>query len=455
MNFASAQFVLLFPLVLLIWRLTAPRWRWAPLLAASWLFYAGGQPQAFPLLLLATGVCYLAALRVAQSRRKAARRAWLALALGTCLGILFLFKYLGFAASLFGLSAPALPLPVGISFYTFQNLSYVIDAYRGTMRPERHFGYYALFVAYFPQLVAGPIERPQNLLPQLHAAADPTAEDCWAGAQFLLRGYCKKLVVADFAARFVDPVYAAPDAAAGPAVVLATVLFALQIYGDFSGYSDIACGAARLMGVRLMKNFDAPYTAASIREFWRRWHISLTSWLTDYLYIPLGGSRCGKLRRCANIMAVFLASGLWHGANWTFVVWGALHGAAQVFETLLPARAKLPRRLGQGLTFAFVCFAWVFFRADTVGDALRLLAALPAGWTALPGLGLTPADLLQVALGTALLLRLKDWPAPLPAGGAAQRRGLAAGFFLTAAAALAWLSLLAAGAGNAFIYFQF
>ena len=267
MNFISAQFVVLFPLVLLAWRLTPQRGRWAVLLAASWLFYLGGQAAAFPLLLLATGVCYLAALRIAATARPSARRGWLALALGTCLAILFLFKYLGFAASVFGITVPPLLLPVGISFYTFQNLSYVIDAYRGTLQPERHFGYYALFVAYFPQLVAGPIERPQNLLPQLHAARNPTAEDAWAGAQFLLRGYCKKLVLADFAARFVDPVYAAPDQATGPAVVVATVLFALQIYGDFSGYSDIACGAARLMGVRLMQNFDAPYTAVSVRDF--------------------------------------------------------------------------------------------------------------------------------------------------------------------------------------------
>ena len=351
---------------------------------------------------------------------------------------------------MFGISVPPLLLPVGISFYTFQNLSYVIDAYRG-MQPERQFGYYALFVAYFPQLVAGPIERPQNLLPQLHAARDPTAEDYRAGAQLLLRGYCKKLILADFAARFVDPVYAAPGQAAGPAVVAATVLFALQIYGDFSGYSDIARGAARLMGVRLMQNFDAPYTAASIREFWRRWHISLTSWLTDYLYIPLGGSRCGKLRHCVNILAVFLASGLWHGANWTFVVWGGLHGAALVAETLLPARLRLPRRLGQGLTFAFVCFAWIFFRADTVGQALQLIAALPTGWLTPPDLGLTWPDLLQLALGVLLLVRLRRWPAPVTH----PRRAAVAGFFLTAAAALAWLSLLAAGAGNAFIYFQF
>lgn len=451
MNFISAQFVVLFPLVLLAWRLAPQRGRWAVLLAASWLFYLGGQAAAFPLLLLATGVCYLAALRIAATARPTARRGWLALALGTCLGILFLFKYLGFAASVFGISVPPLLLPVGISFYTYQNLSYVIDAYRGTLQPERHFGYYALFVAYFPQLVAGPIERPQNLLPQLHAARNPTAEDAWAGAQFLLRGYCKKLVLADFAARFVDPVYAAPDQATGPAVVVATVLFALQIYGDFSGYSDIACGAARLMGVRLMQNFDAPYTAVSVRDFWRRWHISLTRWLTDYLYIPLGGSRCGRVRHCRNILIVFLASGLWHGANWTFVVWGALHGIALVLGTLLPARVRLPRRLGQGLTFAFVCFAWIFFRADTVGQALQLIAALPSGWLTPPDLGLTWPDLLQLALGVVLLVRLRNWPAaPVH-----PRRMAAAGFFLTGAAALAWLSLLAAGAGNAFIYFQF
>ena len=452
MNFISAQFVVLFPLVLLCWRRIAPARRWVVLLAASWLFYAAGQPQTFPLLLLATGVCYLAARRVADAQSKAAKRGWLALALGTCLGILFLFKYLSFAASIFGISVPPLLLPVGISFYTFQNLSYVIDVYRGTMEPERHFGYYALFVSFFPQLVAGPIERPQNLLPQLRRAADPSREDVQAGMQLLLRGYCKKLVLADFAARFVEPVYASPEAAAGPAVVLATVLFALQIYGDFSGYSDIACGAARLMGIRLMKNFDAPYTACSVREFWRRWHISLTSWLTDYLYIPLGGSRCGTFRHCLNILIVFLASGLWHGANWTFVIWGGLHGAAMVGETLLAPRLPGPPRwLGRGLTFAFVCFAWIFFRAGSVADAFTLISALPSGWNSLPRLGMEAADLAQLVLGVLLLVRLQCWPAPVRQ----ERRAAGTVFCLTACAALAWLSLLAEGAGNAFIYFQF
>lgn len=452
MNFISAQFVVLFPLVLLCWRRIAPARRWVVLLAASWLFYAAGQPQTFPLLLLATGVCYLAARRVADAQSKAAKRGWLALALGTCLGILFLFKYLSFAASIFGISVPSLLLPVGISFYTFQNLSYVIDVYRGTMEPERHFGYYALFVSFFPQLVAGPIERPQNLLPQLRRAADPSREDVQAGMQLLLRGYCKKLVLADFAARFVEPVYASPEAAAGPAVVLATVLFALQIYGDFSGYSDIACGAARLMGIRLMKNFDAPYTACSVREFWRRWHISLTSWLTDYLYIPLGGSRCGTFRHCLNILIVFLASGLWHGANWTFVIWGGLHGAAMVGETLLAPRLPVPPRwLGRCLTFAFVCFAWIFFRAGSVADAFTLISALPSGWNSLPRLGMKAADLAQLVLGVLLLVRLQCWPAPVRQ----ERRAAGTVFCLTACAALAWLSLLAEGAGNAFIYFQF
>ena len=452
MNFISAQFVVLFPLVLLCWRRIAPARRWVVLLAASWLFYAAGQPQTFPLLLLATGVCYLAARRVADAQSKAAKRGWLALALGTCLGILFLFKYLSFAASIFGISVPSLLLPVGISFYTFQNLSYVIDVYRGTMEPERHFGYYALFVSFFPQLVAGPIERPQNLLPQLRRAADPSREDVQAGMQLLLRGYCKKLVLADFAARFVEPVYASPEAAAGPAVVLATVLFALQIYGDFSGYSDIACGAARLMGIRLMKNFDAPYTACSVREFWRCWHISLTSWLTDYLYIPLGGSRCGTFRHCLNILIVFLASGLWHGANWTFVIWGGLHGAAMVGETLLAPRLPVPPRwLGRCLTFAFVCFAWIFFRAGSVADAFTLISALPSGWNSLPRLGMKAADLAQLVLGVLLLVRLQYWPAPVRQ----ERRAAGTVFCLTACAALAWLSLLAEGAGNAFIYFQF
>ena len=257
MNFLSAQFVLLFPVILLAWRFCPRPRRWIVLLAASWLFYLTGQPQAFPLLLLATGVCYLAALRIAQSTRPAARRGWLALALVTCLGILFLFKYLGFAASVFGISVPPLLLPVGISFYTFQNLSYVIDAYRG-MQPERSSaGLLHSEIARSPA-GGGPHRTPPEPSAPAPRRPGPHGGGLRAGAQLLLRGYCKKLILADFAARFVDPVYAAPGQAAGPAVVAATVLFALQIYGDFSGYSDIARGAARLMGVRLMQNFDAP-----------------------------------------------------------------------------------------------------------------------------------------------------------------------------------------------------
>ena len=417
MNFISAQFVVLFPVVLLAWRLTPQRGRWAVLLAASWLFYLGGQAAAFPLLLLATGVCYLAALRIAATARPSARRGWLALALGTCLGILFLFKYLGFAASVFGISVPPLLLPVGISFYTFQNLSYVIDAY-GAPCSQNAFRPLCAVCGLLSPAGGRPHRAPPEPAAPAACRPKPHRRGRLGGGAVFAAGLLQKLVLADFAARFVDPVYAAPDQATGPAVVVATVLFALQIYGDFSGYSDIACGAARLMGVRLMQNFDAPYTAVSVRDFWRRWHISLTRWLTDYLYIPLGGSRCGRVRHCRNILIVFLASGLWHGANWTFVVWGALHGTALVLGTLLPARVRLPRRLGQGLTFAFVCFAWIFFRADTVGQALQLIAALPSGWLTPPDLGLTWPDLLQLALGVVLLVRLRTGPPPpsIPAG---------------------------------------
>lgn len=450
MNFTAPAFVLALPLVVALHRALPPRWRWVLLLAASLGFYAAGSPRAFPLLAGITLSTYAAALCIGKSKTQTGKKIALGCAVLLCLGCLGVFKYAGF----FG-AGVSLLLPAGISFYTFQTLGYVIDVYRGRLQPEKHLGYYALFVSFFPQLVAGPIERSTALLPQLH---DPARRMDAGGWLYILRGFVKKLLLADTAAVFVDAVYAAPDAATGPAALLAAVLFAWQIYWDFSGYSDIAVGAAALLGVRLSQNFAHPYRAASLRDFWHRWHISLTRWFTDYVYIPLGGSRCGAARLVLNTMAVFLLSGLWHGAAWHFVVWGGVHGALLLGERFL-ARVCCPRRpappaVQRAATFAVVCAAWVFFRAGSVADAMTMFSRLFTGWTpagvraAALTLGAQPAA--QLALGAFCLHFLPETPAETPTP-----RGVLAFCLLTLAVAAAWFAALHAGAANAFLYFQF
>ena len=365
-----------------------------------------------------------------------------------------MFKYAGFFASLAGLELSLqIILPVGISFYTFQTLSYVIDVYRG-QGEESHFGYYALFVSFFPQLVAGPIERPGRLLPQLKAERTFSMENLSAGGWLLLEGYFKKVVIADGLAPFVDQVYAAPGEALGPEIVLAIVLFGLQIYCDFSGYSGIARGAAQLLGVELTENFRRPYEAASIREFWRRWHISLTSWFTDYVYIPLGGNRKGLPRQVVNLLAVFLLSGLWHGAGWTFLTWGLIHGlyraAGAVWEHIRGIPEKECRPWAHIRTFLLVSFPWLFFRAPSMADVLTLLSRLPTGWGgAFPALAGT-APLALSLLCLPLAERLSEQRH--------QRNWYASAltvFCAVTAIGTAWLAHLAGGGNNAFIYFQF
>ena len=443
MNFTAPAFVLAFPFVLALHWVLPPQARWVLLLAASLGFYAVGSPQALPLLAGITLGTYAAALGIAKSEHALVKKCWLVCAVLLCLGCLGVFKYAG----LFG-AGTSLLLPAGISFYTFQTLGYVIDVYRRRLKPERHLGYYALFVSFFPQLVAGPIERSTILLPQLH---DPERRMDTGGWLWMVRGFAKKLLVADTAAVFVDAVYADPSQAIGPAVVLVTVLFAWQIYWDFSGYSDIAVGAAALLGVRLSRNFDHPYCADSLRDFWHRWHVSLTRWFTDYVYIPLGGSRCSVLRWAANTMVVFLLSGLWHGAALHYAVWGAVHGGLLIMEKMLASKGGRPNRLR---TFALVCAAWVFFRAASVSDALTLFSRLLFGWTladlrtTVLSLGMEPA--LQLALGALCLRLLPEIPSETPTP-----RGVLAFCLLTLAAAAAWFAALHTGTANAFIYFQF
>lgn len=393
MSFVAPVFFLFLPVAVGLYWLTPGKLRWAVLLAASFVFYAWFHVWLLSLIVTTILVSYLCARIVEAAETQKGKKQAMVFSTVVCLGILAIFKYLDFAidsvcglAGLFGaelsFSGVHLLLPMGISFYVFQTMSYVFDVYRGRVPAEKHLGYYALFVTFFPQLVAGPIERPENLLPQLKATR-PFRVSCFADAMpYLLRGYCKKVLIADFLAPYVENAYDHIATAGGFALAVATVLFAVQIYCDFSGYSDIASGCGRLMGIRLTENFDKPYCANSIRDFWRRWHISLTKWFTDYLYIPLGGSRMGLWKTCRNLLITFLVSGLWHGANWTFVIWGGLHGLYLVAERLLGEKF----RIGKIGTFLWVCFAWIFFRSASVSDAFAVVARIFSPWQQGPGL---------------------------------------------------------------------
>jgi len=404
MLFNSWQFLLFLPAVACLYFALPPRFRWVLLLGASYFFYMCWKPGYLVLILVSTLVDYVAALLLARTGSPFKRKSLLALSLLVNLGLLLFFKYFNFfneslrqVFQYFSLSYDMphadLLLPVGISFYTFQTLSYTIEVYRGSRRPERHLGYFALYVSYFPQLVAGPIERPGSLLPQLKQQQDFDYARVAEGLGRIVWGMFKKVVIADRLGLLVDSVYAQPGQFGGPALTVATVAFAFQVYCDFSGYSDIAIGAAQVMGHRLRENFDRPYLAGSIADFWRRWHISLSSWFRDYLYVPLGGSRVGVRRFCFNIMAVFILSGLCHGANWTFIAWGCLHGlyyligngtrryrqgVAQILgATRFP---RLSHAAGVAITFILVCFAWILFRADHFSDAVTVVVRLGSGW---------------------------------------------------------------------------
>lgn len=472
MSFTSPGFLPFLAVVLLLYRAAPPRWRWAVLLPASYFFYACHSVWLLSLILLTTLTSYLCALGMEKSAARRGRRIYLGVCLSVCLGILFIFKYLDFALGgifaavrLFGgqgeFAGFHLLLPMGISFYVFQSLSYTIDVYRGTVSAEKHIGYYALFVVFFPQLVAGPIERPGDLLPQLRRAPSPGENDVAHGLRCLVRGYAKKVLIADYLARFVDAAYRDASAAGGAALVLATVFFAVQIYCDFSGYSDIALGCARLMGIRLTENFRRPYRAASVRDFWRRWHISLTRWFTDYLYIPLGGSRKGLTRRCVNILVVFLVSGLWHGAGVTFLIWGGLHGLYLAAETLLLRTRQekdAPRPLGRAATLALVGFAWIFFRAESLPHAMQVLQAIALDFRAeniLGGLAIGLPELLTALGLLALLPMLEDLPTLVEGTSARSYRAVTLYFLLIAAVVLCRCLALTQGRDPAFIYFQF
>jgi D-alanyl-lipoteichoic acid acyltransferase DltB (MBOAT superfamily) len=403
--FNSFEFLLFFPIVVSIAFLIPSRWRWLHLLIASYVFYMAWEPAYALLIFASTIVDYVVARQMERTDAPLRRRLLLSISLIVNLGLLFSFKYYNLingtfvaAAAALGLNWPLpesnLLLPVGISFYTFQTLGYTIDVYWGKIKAERHFGRFALYVCFFPQLVAGPIERAQRLLPQFRKTHVWDTERVKSGLRLILWGLFKKVVVADRIALIADAIYGQPDAFGGLAVVIGTACFGYQVYCDFSGYSDIAIGTARVMGYDLMKNFDQPHLARSINAFWQRWHISLMSWFRDYIYIPLGGSRVSLWRMYLNIMAVFVASGIWHGAEWSFVVWGAMNGVYIVVGMQTAAlRDRLAERTGfaqfprvravwqVGSTVGITYFSFVFFRAETIPHALSVYARLLHGWT--------------------------------------------------------------------------
>lgn len=402
MVFNSLHFLLFFPVVTLGYFLLSHRWRWAWLLAASCYFYMAFIPAYILILAFTICVDFMVGLKLERVAGRA-RRWLLVTSLAANVGVLAIFKYYYFidenleaAATFLGwnysLPALAIVLPIGLSFHTFQSISYIIEVYRGKQQATRHFGQFALYVMYYPQLVAGPIERPQNLLHQLSAEHRFEYTRVRDGFQQMLWGLFKKVVIADQVAVSVDLVYGNPGAYSSLALAAATALFAVQIYCDFSGYSDIALGASKVMGIDLMQNFRQPYFARSIAEFWRRWHISLSTWFRDYVYVPMGGNRVGRLRQTANLMAVFMISGLWHGASWNFVVWGALHGVYLAFGILTAemrervARAtglvRLPtvrHAMGVAITFVLVCLAWIFFRSATLEQAWTITTQIVTG----------------------------------------------------------------------------
>lgn len=405
MLFNSLVFFIFFPTVTIAYFLIPHRFRWLLLLVASAVFYMAFIP-AYVLILLATIIIDYIAGRAIEKSTGNKRLTFLIISLVTNIGILAFFKYFNFfSASLtsivhlihwnYSLPLLSIILPIGLSFHTFQAMSYTIEVYRGNQKAEHHFGIYALYVMFFPQLVAGPIERPQNLLHQFRTKHTFDWARFGSGLRLMLWGFFKKIVIADNAAAIINRVFDYPTQFFGVPLIIAAALFAFQLYCDFSGYSDIAIGSARVLGFTLMKNFDQPFAACSLSEFWRRWHISLSTWFRDYLYIPLGGNRVSRLRRYLNTMIVFLISGLWHGSSWNYVAWGGLHGvfmnASQTSTSLrqqivsltrLNAFPRLYRTLQRILTFSLVAIIFIFFRTKTINEGWYMVSHLSSNFKA-------------------------------------------------------------------------
>ena len=402
MLFHSWKFCIFFVVTFLgfvLFRRTRLKNLW--LLIASYFFYGWWNPLYLVLIAYTTLLNYLVALRFEFLKVEVGNdstnpgKFWLGLIIANNLFLLGFFKYAAFVTtninlllSSFGLEVglpePDILLPIGISFFTFQSMGYTIDVWRGKANAESNIITFATFVAFFPQLIAGPIERAKSLLPQLHSSEKITFDDIANGFSLFILGLFKKIALADFLALYVDKIYNDPSSAGSVALIFATYAFAWQIYFDFSGYTDMARGLARAMGIRLSLNFNNPYTSIDLRDFWRRWHITLSTWFRDYLYIPLGGNRKGTARFCISILLTMAIGGLWHGAAWKFIIWGLVHAVALVLFSALETKTsyhKLPRIIKQMLTFHIVSFAWIFFRADNIADAWLIIQRIFTGAT--------------------------------------------------------------------------
>jgi D-alanyl-lipoteichoic acid acyltransferase DltB (MBOAT superfamily) len=460
MLFNSIQFAWFLPLVFGLFVLSPHSWRIPILLLASCYFYAAFIPKYLFILLAVVLLDYFAGIFIEAFSRK---RLILIASLVGNIGILAVFKYYNFFVDNVAALAEVLhwqypvhyltwALPIGLSFHTFQSMSYTIEVYRGNQKAERNFFVYALYVLYFPQMVAGPIERPQNILPQLRRRWRFSYADSRSGMQLIARGLIKKCVIADTLAIMVNQAYASPSTHSGASLLLASLFFSWQIFCDFSGYTDIARGVSRLFGIEMMVNFNKPYLAQSFSDFWRRWHISLSTWFRDYVYIPLGGNRRGPLRHSFNLLVVFLVSGLWHGASWTFVIWGAIHWALLTAEFVSP-RWNLPAAIKGLSVFAAVTLAWVFFRATSLSEAKEILTRI-ATWQ--PG---TESVVQSVHFSTGVLAicallalqiadRKLDLPATLAQWSFPARWAVYASIVFT-------FYLFGQFSSNHFIYFQF
>ncbi|MCI9140716.1 MAG: MBOAT family protein [Lachnospiraceae bacterium] len=427
MIFNSLAFAVFFPVVFLLYWAVHQKYRWIFLLVSSYYFYMSWNAKYAVILLLITGTTYFCARMIEQTIEKRRKQLWMWLGVSSSFVVLFFFKYFNFVSESIArvfqsFSIPMNPvtvrflLPIGISFYTFKAVSYILDVYRGDMTSERHFGYYALYLSFFPDLVSGPIDRAKELLPQLKKEKVFYYDEGVYGLKLMLLGFIKKLVIADALTKYVDVIFNNVMNYRGLSFVIASFLFTFQIYCDFSGYSDIAIGAARLLGIELMDNFKSPYFAQSIKEFWSRWHISLSHWFRDYIYIPLGGNRVKKIRNNWNIFITFLVSGLWHGASWNFVIWGGIHGLFQVIENSIPSslnkRKGLMRQVGLTIgTFLLVNFAWIFFRANTWEDAVYFIRNMFVRWSisqALADLGMSGKHVVRIG-GILMSLLLFDY----------------------------------------------
>ena len=485
MLFNSFTFIVFFITVSALYFLLPHRVRWLLLLGASCVFYMAWNPYLIVLILFTIFINYFSAIAIYNERSRRRKKRILVFSMLVDFGLLFIFKYLGFMndtlLALFGDNWPIetlnIILPMGISFYTFQAAAYTIDVYRGDIKPEKHFGIFALFEMFFPQLVAGPIERSANLLPQFRKRYSFDPQRIVSGIRIMLWGFFKKIVIADRAAVAVNAVYNSASEYRGLYLTAATVLFAFQIYCDFSGYSDIAKGCARVLGFDLMDNFKNPYLSKSIKEFWRRWHISLSTWFMDYVYIPLGGNREGEAKKYRNLIITFLVSGLWHGANWTFVLWGAVHGIYQVIgQITAPVRNRMKKSLhlyGTGfsafvstiITFGLVCIGWVFFRANSASDALYVISHMAdsiTGWAdrqyiyeVMTGMGLGLYEMLVLVCAILFMAVTEIFCGSRPVYDVIERKNMAVRLIFYIITAVFILSAGVFYEAGVFIYFQF